>query len=71
MGEYEIFIWIAYGVTGLVMFWLLWRTVKELHDAETSIATLQDLPGASFASARYLQTASSVKTPVTRAAKQN
>ena len=61
MGNYEMLIWVAYGITGLVMFWLLWRTIKELHDAEAALGNLQEIPGSTFASTRYV--APKISTP--------
>jgi heme exporter protein D len=41
MGGYAAFVWPAYGLTALVMVWLLVATLRRLRERERTLAELQ------------------------------
>jgi heme exporter protein D len=41
MGGYAAFVWPAYGLTALVMVWLLVATLRRLRERERALAELQ------------------------------
>jgi len=41
MGGYAVFVWPAFGLTALVMIWLLVATLRRLRERERAMAELQ------------------------------
>lgn len=53
MGGYGAFVWPAYGLTALVMIWLLVSTLRRLRASERALAQLQaGAPGRRVQAAR-------------------
>lgn len=49
MGGYGTYIWPAYAVAGIIMLWLLWSSVRELHKAQAEFDQLQPPPASAVA----------------------
>jgi heme exporter protein D len=41
MGGYGAFVWAAFGLTALVMIWLLVSTLRRLHERERALEELK------------------------------